>query len=175
MSKSYGPILNKFNQIQIEENPWLWPGRIPLRAITILIGLGGEGKSFLACSVACAVSRGNPLADGAPAPQGNIVVMAGEDLPSKLRLRYQANGADLERVTLLEGSEQQKCDSASLTPGYLREKSTFGDRQAHPQRIHKVTPLQARNRHCFPSWFPPKGNQRQPTTRAVKQVNQLPT
>ena len=102
-AQNYGPILTKFNKIEIQENDWLWPSRIPLGAITTLIGFGGEGKSFFACSVACAVSRGALLPDGAPAPQGDVVVMAGEDLPSKLRLRYEANGADLERVTLLEG------------------------------------------------------------------------
>ena len=102
-AQNYGPILTRFHQIPLNENPWLWPGRIPLGAITTLVGYGGEGKSFLACSIACAVSRGGPLPDGSPAPHGAVVVMAGEDLPSKLRLRYEANGADLEKLALLQG------------------------------------------------------------------------
>src|SRR5436190_20536883 len=98
-----GPILSPLDQIEIVTDAWLWPGRIPLGAITTLIGYGGEGKSFLACSIASAVSRGGPLPDGSPAPRGAVVVMAGEDLPSKLRLRYEANGADLDQITLIEG------------------------------------------------------------------------
>ncbi len=98
-----GPILSPLDQIEIVEGAWLWPGRIPLGAITTLVGFGGEGKSFLACAVASAVSRGGAFPDGAPAPQGGVVIMAGEDSPSKLRLRYTANGADLSQVKLLQG------------------------------------------------------------------------
>ena len=98
-----GPILSPLDQIEIVEGAWLWPGRIPLGAITTLVGYGGEGKSFLACAVASAVSRGGAFPDGAPAPQGGVVIMAGEDSPSKLRLRYTANGADLSQVKLLQG------------------------------------------------------------------------
>src|SRR5436189_5718856 len=98
-----GPILNPLDQIEIVEGAWLWPGRIPLGAITTLVGYGGEGKSFLACAVASAVSRGGTFPDGSPAPEGGVVIMAGEDSPSKLRLRYTANGADLPQVKLLQG------------------------------------------------------------------------
>ena len=59
MSKSpFGPIATKLSKIEIQDGAWLWPGRIPLGAITTLIGFGGEGKSFLACSIASTVSRG---------------------------------------------------------------------------------------------------------------------
>jgi putative DNA primase/helicase len=98
-----GPILSPLDQIAIEEGAWLWPGRIPLGAITTLVGYGGEGKSFLACAVASALSRGGTFPDGSPAPQGAVVIMAGEDSPSKLRQRYNANGADLREVKLLQG------------------------------------------------------------------------
>ena len=103
MSAQTGPILNPLDQIEIIEGAWLWPSRIPLGAITTLVGFGGEGKSFLACAVASTISRGGTFPDSAPAPQGGVVIMAGEDSPSKLRLRYTANGADLSEVKLLQG------------------------------------------------------------------------
>ena len=78
------PILNPLDQIEIVTDAWLWPGEF-LGAITTLVGYGGEGKSFLACAVASAVSRGGTFPDGSPAPQGGVVIMAGEDSPSKLR------------------------------------------------------------------------------------------
>jgi putative DNA primase/helicase len=102
-ASSIGPILSPLDQIEIESDLWLWPGRIPLGAITTIVGFGGEGKSFLACAVASALSRGGTFPDGSPAPQGAAVIMAGEDSPSKLRQRYNANGADLGQVKLLQG------------------------------------------------------------------------
>ena len=35
-----GPILSPLDQIEIVEGAWLWPGRIPLGAITTLVGFG---------------------------------------------------------------------------------------------------------------------------------------
>jgi putative DNA primase/helicase len=102
-SQPYGPILTNLDGVEESTQSWLWPGRIPLGAITTIVGYGGEGKSFFSCAVASAVSRGGNFCDGAPAPQGSVVVMAGEDLPQKLKSRYRANGADLKKITLLEG------------------------------------------------------------------------
>ncbi|RPI83297.1 MAG: hypothetical protein EHM42_08555, partial [Planctomycetaceae bacterium] len=39
---------------------WLWPRRIPARALTLLAGGVGSGKSFLACDLAARISRGAP-------------------------------------------------------------------------------------------------------------------
>lgn len=99
----FGPILTSLHDVQELTQSWLWPGRIPLGAITTIVGYGGEGKSFFSCAVASAVSRGAKFCDGATAPLGAVVVMAGEDLPAKLKKRYEANGADLKQITLLEG------------------------------------------------------------------------
>ncbi len=103
VTESYGPILTSLHDVEEITESWLWPGRIPLGAITTIVGFGGEGKSFYSCAVASAVSRGAKFCDGADAPLGSVVVMAGEDLPHKLKKRYEANGADLKKVTLLEG------------------------------------------------------------------------
>ena len=37
---------------------WLWPGRIPLGALTLIIGEPGMGKGFLCVDLASRVSRG---------------------------------------------------------------------------------------------------------------------
>ncbi|RPI76318.1 MAG: hypothetical protein EHM42_14845, partial [Planctomycetaceae bacterium] len=42
---------------------WLWPRRIPARALTLLAGGVGSGKSFLACDLAARISRGAPWPD----------------------------------------------------------------------------------------------------------------
>src|SRR5436190_12537445 len=98
-----GAILTDLHDVQDLSQAWLWPGRIPFGAITTIVGYGGEGKSFFSCAVAAIVSRGGKFCDGAAAPLGSVVVMAGEDLPAKLKKRYEVNGADLKKVTLIEG------------------------------------------------------------------------
>ena len=40
---------------------WLWPGRVPLGKLTLLIGDPGLGKSFVTLDIAARVSRGLPL------------------------------------------------------------------------------------------------------------------
>lgn len=38
--------------------PWLWPGRIPRAAVTLLVGDPGRGKSLLTLDVAARVTTG---------------------------------------------------------------------------------------------------------------------
>jgi hypothetical protein len=48
---------------------WLWPGRIPLGCVTVLIGDPGVGKSLIALDIAARVTRGAPWPDAPPNPQ----------------------------------------------------------------------------------------------------------
>ena len=98
-----GPILLRFDQIDARDEPWLWQGRIPLGSITTLVGYGGEGKSLLSSAIAAHVTRGTSFIDGAPCPQGAVVVLAGEDRPKTLKKRYETSGADIAKVHLLRG------------------------------------------------------------------------
>ncbi len=42
---------------------WLWPGRIPLGRVTLLVSDPGLGKSLLTLDIAARVSRGAPWPD----------------------------------------------------------------------------------------------------------------
>ncbi len=65
---------------------WLSPGRVPLRMVTVLAGVGGLGKSQLACLLAA----DNP---------GVTLIATAEDSPSAtVRPRLEAVKADLDRV-----------------------------------------------------------------------------
>jgi hypothetical protein len=44
---------------------WLWPGRIPIGKVTLLVGDPGLGKSLVALDVAARVSRGAAWPDAA--------------------------------------------------------------------------------------------------------------
>jgi len=49
------------NHVAAEPLHWLWPSRIPLGKLTLLIGDPGTGKSLLAADLAARVSAGLPL------------------------------------------------------------------------------------------------------------------
>ncbi len=84
---------------------WLWPGRIALGKITMLAGHPGLGKSFLTCDLAARVSAGLPWPDvGDPCPQGQVLILNGEDDPSDtIRPRLDAAGADVSKVHFIDG------------------------------------------------------------------------
>ena len=47
-----GPVLRCFRDIEPEPLRWLWPGRIPLGKLTLLMGDPGLGKSLLTADIA---------------------------------------------------------------------------------------------------------------------------
>jgi hypothetical protein len=104
---------------------WLWPGRIPLGKVTLLIGDPGLGKSLIALDVAARISRaapwpeervesqatrvesqnsaaGSPLSTlPSPLPASTLILSAEDDLADTIRPRLDACGADSGRVYLL--------------------------------------------------------------------------
>src|SRR4029077_12718205 len=54
---------------------WLWPERIPIGKVTLLVGDPGLGKSLVALDIAARVSTGKPWPDAQsaiPNPQSEI-------------------------------------------------------------------------------------------------------
>jgi hypothetical protein len=97
-----GPILTCLADVQPRPVSWLWPGRIPLGRITLLVGRPGEGKSFLTIDVAARVTTGTPWPDGTDCPQGSVILISAEDDPADtIRPRLDAHYADVRRVHLL--------------------------------------------------------------------------
>lgn len=87
---------------------WLWPGRIPMGAITVLDGDPGLGKSSVSLDLAARYSRGGPFpfADSHHVPCGNVLLLCGEDDPAAvIRPRLERAGADLHRFFILGGDE----------------------------------------------------------------------
>ena len=83
---------------------WLWPGRIPLGRMTLMVGRPGCGKSFLTAYAAGTVSTGRAWCDGTPCPRGSVVLCSAEDDPADtIAPRLIAHDADRARVHLLAG------------------------------------------------------------------------
>jgi hypothetical protein len=75
--------------ISREQVEWQSPGRVPLRMVTVLAGVGGLGKSQWTALLAAE----NP---------GPTLIATAEDSPSTtVRPRLEAVGADLERVSFV--------------------------------------------------------------------------
>jgi hypothetical protein len=81
------------SEVEREAVEWLWPGRIPLGNVSLLVGDPGLGKSLLTCELAARVSRQGGFA---------LVATAEDSLAATLRPRLEAAGGELERVGFVE-------------------------------------------------------------------------
>ena len=94
---------------------WLWPGRIPIGKVTLMVGDPGNGKSLVALDVAARISRGRVwpeescagTADVFTTPQfphspGSVLILSAEDdLRDTIRPRLDAAKADPNKVFVL--------------------------------------------------------------------------
>jgi putative DNA primase/helicase len=101
---AHSAIMRRFSEIKAETLKWLWPGRIPLGKLTLLIGDPGLGKSLLTIDIAARVSRGSSFPDGERCEGGDVIFLSAEDdVADTIRPRLDAAGADVARVHILEG------------------------------------------------------------------------
>ncbi|QEL16653.1 AAA family ATPase [Limnoglobus roseus] len=92
--------------VEPTEVPWLWPSRIPLGRLTLLVGRPGAGKSFLTCDIAARLSVGAPWPDGGTAPLGStLLISAEDDTADTIAPRLNSAGADLKRIHLLTAAK----------------------------------------------------------------------
>jgi len=97
-----GPVLLCMADVEPCEVAWLWPGRVPLGRLTLLVGRPGEGKSFLTTDMAARVTTGSSWPDGGECPQGSVILISAEDDPGDtIRPRLDAHRADVNKVHLL--------------------------------------------------------------------------
>ncbi len=127
------PHLIRMSEVEPTEIQWLWPGRIPLGRITLLVGRPGDGKSFLTAYLAAAVSRGRDWIDGTPCPGGSVVLCSAEDDPADtIAPRLIAHDADRERVHLLTGVMTRDQDEE------VERVFTLGDLDTLRQTLEQV-------------------------------------
>lgn len=113
------PDLVNLAEVEPEEVPWLWPGRIPLGRITVLAGRPGCGKSFLTMDIAARLSTGQAWPDGGQAPIGQTLLLSAEDdAGDTLVPRLIAAGADRKMVSLLRAERITKADGNIISVGF---------------------------------------------------------
>jgi len=102
-------LVRRVEDIKTMPLEWLWQGRFPLGKTSLLVGDPGLGKSLITVYLAAAVSRGLPwpIEDEGSAPCGDVIMISAEDdAADTIRPRLEAAGADLTRVSILDGIEE---------------------------------------------------------------------
>jgi len=106
-SSSHGRILTRrYSDISDETTGWIWQDRFPAGMLSLLAGLGEQGKSMVALDMAARVSTGRAWPDepNKPQPAGDVVIASLEDDPNKtIGPRLTEAGADRSRVIELGG------------------------------------------------------------------------
>lgn len=85
---------------------YLWANRLPVGALTALIGPPEVGKTFLYCELAAALSVGRKLPGVGAARKGKSLIYHGEDSETTIKSRLLACGADLTQIALLNDRER---------------------------------------------------------------------
>ncbi|MEN6560115.1 MAG: AAA family ATPase [Acidobacteriota bacterium] len=99
------PTFKRLSEIEGREIDWLWPGRIPMGMLTLLVGDPGLGKSFVATWISSRLSVGASLPGGPDQDPAPTVYLSAEDSPAyALQPRALKNGADLSKIIVLKDS-----------------------------------------------------------------------
>lgn len=115
------PDLVCMADVEPQAVPWLWPGRIPLGRITLLVGRPGAGKSFLTCDLAARISTNSHWPDPGfnKASLGDTLLICAEDDPADtIRPRLNAAGADCRRVHLLKAAKLIEADGKETSVAF---------------------------------------------------------
>jgi archaellum biogenesis ATPase FlaH len=115
---------------------WLWQPYIPLGALTVLLGNGGQGKSFLSLAIAAAVTTGQALPGNDTAlPPSDVIVQNTENaIDTVIGRRLDILGADCGRVHCIDTADE---------PLTLTDERIEAAIVQHNARLMIIDPLQA--------------------------------
>ena len=98
-SGGWSGLVTRMSEVESEDIQWLWERRVPMGHMTVLAGLQGQGKTFVALEMAKALSLGEPLPDSDVAIQGATLIISTEDgVANTLKPRLEAMGADVSQI-----------------------------------------------------------------------------
>jgi hypothetical protein len=99
-------VVTCLEQVKSEPVNWLWPGRVPFGAVTILDGDPDLGKSTITIDIAARVTRGEAMPGeeaAAIGPSAVIMLSAEDTLSQTIRPRLDAAASDCRLVFHLDG------------------------------------------------------------------------
>jgi putative DNA primase/helicase len=121
---------DRMADVEPEAVQWIWPGRIARGKLTLIAGDPGIGKSQITIDSAARITTSGTWPDGGTAVIGSVVILSTEDSPKDtLRPRFEAVGADLQRVHVLK---------AVITDDKLRTFSLQADLDALGEKVRTL-------------------------------------
>lgn len=133
----------RMDEVDGQPIEWLWDQYIALRAVTIIDGEPGLGKSTALIDIAARVSNGANMPDNTQGIEASNVLMlsAEDDLAHVLVPRLRAAGANMSRVGTLEVQEDKFVRGIVLADADL---DTLED-EAHKRKVRVIVidPLMA--------------------------------
>ena len=102
---TYAPLLTCVADVDPQPVTWIWPGRIAVGKLTVLVGDPGLGKSFITLDWAARASTGARWPDGEEGrgPMASLLLSAEDALDDTIRPRLDAAGANVNRITAMTG------------------------------------------------------------------------
>src|SRR5260370_9363025 len=79
-----------------KETGWAWPGKVPLRKVTLIEGAAGSGKTFVALDLAARINGSRDWPDGKSRvlPDADVLILCRNDDPSTtISPRFQQPGS----------------------------------------------------------------------------------
>ncbi len=133
-------VAESFATIRAQRTRWLWAGRIPLGAPTLLVGREKLGKSTLTVTLAAGVSRGTLEGDLKGTPADVLIVSYEDNARSTIKPRLLAANADPSRVHALAAKRRGVYDLVSLPDDVESVREAVRERKA---RLLIVDPFSA--------------------------------
>lgn len=109
-------LVESFAEVHAQPTRWLWRSRIPLGAVSLLVGREKLGKSTLTVELAARASRGDLDGDLLGEPARTLIVSYEDNGATTIKPRLVAAGADVEFVSQLRAETDGAPDLVSL-PG----------------------------------------------------------
>lgn len=137
------PKLARVSNVVPREVDWLWPGRVAVGKVTVLVGEAGIGKGELAADLVARVTRGAAWPDRpeSAAPKGSAVLVCPEDVREEVMpARLAAAGADLEQVFTVDADRSPEM-MAAVTANYEANVIEAAIRSLADCRLVVINPL----------------------------------
>ncbi|MEO2035579.1 MAG: bifunctional DNA primase/polymerase [Planctomycetaceae bacterium] len=97
-------LVRQASTVKPQPVDWLWKLHLQLKALNLIAGPEGKGKSLLAADCASRVSTGLSWPDGTYPPRGRVLYCsAEEDASATVVPRLMAAGADLDSIDIVDG------------------------------------------------------------------------
>ena len=97
------------DKVKVEFINWLWPNRWALKMLSLMVGIGGVGKSTLLLYMIAQITTGRPWIDDPPGTvrePADCILLSAEDQPGNVIIpRLMAMNADISRLYILKGKK----------------------------------------------------------------------